>query len=410
LEFKVRASIPGFNTTKPKSRVTSYALGDETILFLEDTGRLLYLNPTAALVWKGLESGLTPGDVAEMLASISGRSIDEVSRDVLQFNTELDKAGALGSPILCPEEKTQATAIPRAPVVNELRGATLEDRTLRERTYCLADLHFKLRTPSAAIDESAHALLGHLTRTLSDSADVVLEVAMDRQDGCERWILLRDGKVVDECSDSTAIVPMLHANILLMAYFNSRCLAAVHAAAVTRQERCVLLPAISGSGKSTLTAALLAAGFGYCTDDLALLTGEPVRVRPVPTCLGLKRGSWNVLAERLPQIADLPIYLRPDGRTIRYLPPPPAALESGQSSYAVRSIVFPVYADGSSTRLRPLSSAEALSRLAEAGYDLPHRINTDIVETLIKWISDVPCFELHYSELDQAVDQILKLS
>ena len=39
----------------------------------------------------------------------------------------------------------------------------------------LVDLRFKLRTPSAAIDESAHALLGHLARPLSDSADVVLD-------------------------------------------------------------------------------------------------------------------------------------------------------------------------------------------------------------------------------------------
>jgi len=404
----VRTSVSGFNTTGLNSCVKTYALGDETILFLQDTGRLLCLNPTAALIWKGLESGLTLDNVAEMLASISGRGTDEIKRDVLRFNTELEKAGAFGSPTGYLEEKIQATAIPRAPVVDELQSATLEDHTHRERTYRLVDLNFKLRTPSAAIDEAAQALLGHLTRTLSDSAPVVLQVVMDRRDGGERWILLRDGKVADECSDSTSIVPMLHANLLVMAYLNSRCLAAVHAAAVTRRERCVLLPAISGSGKSTLTAALLAAGFGYCTDDLALLTGEPVRVRPVPTCLGLKRGSWNVLAERIPQIADLPIYLRPDGQTIRYLPPP--ALESEvQASYAVHCIVFPVYVKGSLIRLRPLSSAEGLSRLAEAGYDLPHRINTDIVETLIKWISNIPCFELHYSELDQAVDQILKL-
>ena len=81
----------------------------------------------------------------------------------------------------------------------------------------------------------------------------------------------------------------------------------------------MLLPAISGSGKSTLTAALLAAGFGYCTDDLALLTGEPVRIRPVPTCLGLKRGSWNILAERLPQITG-PSDLSQAGRADYPLP------------------------------------------------------------------------------------------
>jgi len=399
------------DSTRPSAFITTYPLGDETILFLEDTGQLLRLNPTAALVWKGLESGLTLDDVAGVLASISGRSTNETKRDVLQLNIELQEAGAVGSPILRLEAETQSNADPRTPIVYDHRVPKLEDRQDRERTYRLVDLGFKLRTPSAAIDESAHALLGHLARPTSDSADVVLDVIMDRRDGREHWILLRDGEVFDECSDSSGIVPMLHANTLLMAYLScSASMAAVHAAAVARGEQCVLLPAISGSGKSTLTAALLAAGFEYCTDDLALLTGDPVRVRGVPTCLGLKRGSWNILAERLPQITDLPICLRRDGQIIRYLPPPAATLQSGiQASYPVRSIVFPIYAEKSSVRLRPLSSAEGLSRLAEAGYDLPNRINTDVVEALIKWVSDVPCFELSYSKLDHAVDQILDL-
>ena len=61
------------------------------------------------------------------------------------------------------------------------------------------------------------------------------------------------------------------------------------------------------------------------------------------------------------------------------------------------------------SRHLPARELAGLRPLEFAGYDLPHRINADIVETLIKWISDIPCFELHYSELDQAVDQILKL-
>ena len=76
--------MSGFDSTRPNPCITTYALGHDTILFLEHTGQLLWLNPTAALVWKGLESGLTLDDVAGVLASISGSSTNEIRRDMLQ--------------------------------------------------------------------------------------------------------------------------------------------------------------------------------------------------------------------------------------------------------------------------------------------------------------------------------------
>ena len=54
----------------------------------------------------------------------------------------------------------------------------------------------------------------------------------------------------------------------------------LHAAAVERRRNAVLLPAPSGSGKSTLAAGLVAAGFGYLTDDVCAIDLETGRVRP----------------------------------------------------------------------------------------------------------------------------------
>ena len=178
-------------------------------------------------------------------------------------------------------------------------------------------------------------------------------------------------------------------------------MAALHAAAVTRGGDCIMMPATSGSGKTTLTAALLSHGFGYCTDDLALLTHEPVRIRPVPTCLGLKPGSWSVVDDVFPEIRQLPIYLRADGKQVRYLPPP--SMDGARDSYRARAIVFPAWSPGQTAEIRSISSVEGLSKLTASGYDLPNRINRDIVECLIRWISRLPCFELRYDAPGDAV-------
>jgi hypothetical protein len=180
-------------------------------------------------------------------------------------------------------------------------------------------------------------------------------------------------------------------------------MAAIHAAVVTRDENCILMPAPSGSGKTTLAAVLMASGFGYCADDLALLTNEPVRVRPVATSLGLKSGSWKIVGHLFPELSGLPEYRRDDGKRIKYLPPQNTRV---RDNYTPRCIIFPSREPGCQTELKDISSAEALTRLTEAGYDLPERINRDVVGSLIRWISQMPCFTLRFDSAEDAAREI----
>ena len=54
--------------TRKCDAVTTYELGNELVIFLEHTGELLRLNPTAAVVWKGLRSGMPSTEIVESLA------------------------------------------------------------------------------------------------------------------------------------------------------------------------------------------------------------------------------------------------------------------------------------------------------------------------------------------------------
>ncbi len=70
---------------------------------------------------------------------------------------------------------------------------------------------------------------------------------------------------------------------------------AIHAGAVYKDNRCLVLPGTSGKGKSTLTSWLLTNGFQYLTDELIFIDNAqkviPL-IRPVNLKVDNKHTSW----------------------------------------------------------------------------------------------------------------------
>jgi len=91
-----------------RTGVTGYELDDETVLFLEHTGELFRLNPTAALVWRGLKTGLSSRDIIDSLVQVVGGAATAVERDVAELMTGLRKVGVLGGPPVSDREPCAA--------------------------------------------------------------------------------------------------------------------------------------------------------------------------------------------------------------------------------------------------------------------------------------------------------------
>jgi len=389
------------------SGVSSYDFDDGAILFVEHTSELLRLNPTGAVIWHGLRAGLPFQEIVSSLVQVTGTPAVAIERDVAALIKDLEGVGALEANRLIRMNNSSITGkrnlTPKEPA-RRYACSHVRDHQSAERSYQLVDFRFRLRTPAGSIASEAARLFSHVHLSDSSGSGVIVELVEDGNG----WLLLYDDEVVDRCSSSGAVIPMLHANVLLTAYRTSGCMAALHAAAVIRNDTCVLMPGASGSGKTTLTAAAVAYGFQYCSDDLTLLTHEPVRIRPVPTCLGLKSGSWNVVAGLFPQIHELPTHVRADGKKIRYLPPGAGIAQTGDSC-AVTRLVFPIWTLGSTPTARKIGTAEALARLTASGYDLPNRINNEVVASLIRYISQMQCFELRYDFTEDAVRTLSNL-
>jgi hypothetical protein len=190
----------------------------------------------------------------------------------------------------------------------------------------------------------------------------------------------------------------------------SRDFCALHAGLVRRGERCLLLPGESGAGKSTLVAGLAASGFEIWGDDTAVLAADTLLARPVPCGIGLKPGSWPVLARgRFPRLAQAPVHIRPDGKRVRYLLPPGYAAADVSASAPVGWIVFPRFEADAHTELVELNKADALRRLLAGFVRLGDALDAVDVASLVRWIDGVGCFDLRLSSLDEAVELLERL-
>lgn len=144
---------------------------------------------------------------------------------------------------------------------------------------------------------------------------------------------------------------------------------ALHAAAVCRHGRAVLLSGPSGAGKSTLTLELMRQGCSFMSDEAVLLS--PEGLRGFPRAIVLKADDSTIggaIADRL------------------YCPPWEASLEVVTSSVEPAAVVLLVET-GAPTRLQRLAGASAFPYLLEQAF-----ASRRILRCLKQW---PPCCSEH---------------
>ncbi|MGI9320275.1 MAG: PqqD family peptide modification chaperone [Thiogranum sp.] len=384
--------------------VHSYLLGDELLLFSQRARAMFRLNPSAALIWFCCEEGLDRQAIIAELRQMFKLPAAQAEKDVDAVLTEWETRGLLAQDtetLPPPEERDELPSLREVPaptsVVKEYQ---------RERRYQMLGTVFRIRFSVPELEPVAQTVLAHLAVPDNQPFDVALDVQQDSL-GC---FLFCNGELVDHCTSEEELAPLLHGQALLNAYSRADCLTAIHAAAVSNGETCIVFPASSGSGKSTLTAALIASEFQYCTDELVLLKRRTHTIQAAAAGIGVKSDAWQVLQPLHPILKDLPTFLRQDAKQVRYLLPPKHLLANDTAQcYPVQSLVFPSYQPEQPTSLSRISPADALCRLTEAGYDMEGGLDTERVAELVSWIGGINCYELLVHDLQEAVSRIQDL-
>jgi len=75
---------------------------------------------------------------------------------------------------------------------------------------------------------------------------------------------------------------------------------AAHAGVVALKDRVIAIPGVSGAGKSTITAACLAAGFDYLSDEALCIEFDGQTIDPYPRPLQLHKAAFLALGLDVP--------------------------------------------------------------------------------------------------------------
>jgi hypothetical protein len=361
-------------------------LGDSWVLCQPDVDRLVVLNATGKTVWDLLGRGFGQQEIASAFAQHFGLPADRALRDVRMVIGGLEEAGFLARP---PGEAGTEGCSLSTPATGP---AIQSGANVHCGTFQFGDRRVQMHSTLADIGSAYFSRFRH--RALDDSVDAdVLEFS----GGPRGYRLTFQGAIAADVSSLAELIGRAHELFLSWEHPTIGFLAYFHAAAVSRGGQSVLLPGVSGTGKSTLTGYLAGHGFAYLGDDCVAMARGDWSLRPLPTCLSLKSGSWPILTALYPRLPDHPT-LQCHGRDVRYVEP-------GQAQHAGSApsvIMFPTYAKRGDTHLNALAPLQTMTRLLETNTDL-HRPATEatLVEFL-QFVEQTPAYELVYKDLPSA--------
>lgn len=356
-------------------RHISRAIGDDLIVTSKGAHRVFVLNPPAKFIWECLCSGISTSRIPDEMVNHFGIEPEIAIHDMRAILTEWRRAG------LVP---------PEAP----------------KQSYLLAGVLVTLYFSSATAQKVLRPLFKHL-----EIDDIVTraegpQVNFEIRDLPNAFEIISDGARIGAPHTVDDLLEMMTARFLDAVHEEAKIALSLHAAAIGIGGKCVLMPGRSGSGKSTLTAALVAAGHTYFTDDTAMLD-EAFQSIPLPSPLVLKGKKWPSLAPILPDISHLPVHVR-GGAEMRYWSPPNSRV--ARAPLPVSAIVFPTYRRYSPFHVEKLSASQSLERIVAASCMIRAPIDDGVLDELINWLEQVPSYAMTYGSLAEPMAFVVETS
>jgi hypothetical protein len=391
-------------TWQPPQHVSLHFVGEEGVLFDAASQRLYAVNTTAAFIWCCLEDRLAAPVIAERLQSTFKLDPSAAHTYVTEIVGRWSQLGLFASSKVDLPATSSELRLPERPSP----GRAAEWRALASWNIRLLDCEFRLRIMAPVALTRLRPVLEPLGSQLpSTDATHSFDIDVVREHGV---LSLRcGGQVLAECANASLLAPTVKVTLLRLALEHCEDYGAIHGAAIGRGDRCILFPGASGAGKSTLSAALVSAGYRLLGDDTIVLSYGELAARPVPFGICLKQGSVKLLSERFADLGKLPVHDRLDGKRVRYLVPPARQRATANARFRIGAIVVLNRQERGAAVRRPLGKADTLRRLMDGFCPLRGSLDRPEIERLVRWIDAVPCFELHYSDLDGAVAQVREI-
>jgi hypothetical protein len=350
------------------------SLGVRHLVFSEARQAIYELNELAAFVLKSLDAGMDVDAIAHELAETQ---LDPDHAESAVAAT-LDQLRLLGWGTALPRSR------PLPPPIERLARLALLIAGVRVHLFVSKDLVADAEAVfGALIDESHDTDLLLCARVVGSRVSV-----------------FSPGKPEWSCERSQ-FIPLLKAQLIDRVLACARYEVALHAAALVRDDRAVLLVGSPGAGKTTLAIALAKAGFEVLADDVVLLDQAGL-VRGLPLPFTAKASSWGLLSHYWPGIAEQPSHRRPDGQTLCYIPHTLADPRPRR----IGSVILLDRQDEALAGVEELDPTCALTALVADGATRDERLGPVGFTALVEGLREARCCRLTYSDPLQAVDAV----
>ena len=180
----------------------------------------------------------------------------------------------------------------------------------------------------------------------------------------------------------------------------------LHASAVERDGKALLMTGASGAGKSTLAALLMARGWRLMGDEFALVDPATGLIHGFPRLISLKNEAVPVVEAALPQARFGAVMTGTPKGTLRHLVPDARAIAAMAEPAAPALILFPRF--GFEAAERPVMPSEAFVRLTQASTNYVALAERGF-DALTRLVRDVPAQAIDYPDTGTAMKQIERL-
>jgi hypothetical protein len=385
----------GVSTTSLRDDTVSFhPVSGGAVLFNAVDGRLFALNPAAGMTWLCARDGLSPAE--STLALTNAFKVEPaVATDWFRSSTQMFKDLGLlaGADREDAGAQRAARETPAAPVSRRLQPEQGAD-------YRLFDQFVRVNAP-AELQASIDSLMGYLRvdpseRRGDEHAVLQIDIFARGDVACgDAWDVVADGQLELSC-EAASVVAEVERLVTQAVVPATPHLLTLHAAAVQRDGRTLLLTGPSGSGKTTLSVALAKAGWSFGSDEIVLLDRIfDLRPLPLPPCI--KADNFPLIGTWFADLRNAPEHSR-YGKTIKYLPIKPWPLVAGTVV-----VVFPRHDPDSAGHIQSLDTFSGLERLLAQCVFVPPGFRHDDVAQLLRWHDRLSYLEITYRDCDTAL-------
>ena len=169
----------------------------------------------------------------------------------------------------------------------------------------------------------------------------------------------------------------------------------LHASAVARDGRAVILSGESGSGKSTLAALLGEDGWRLMGDEFTLIDPAGGDAFAFPRAVSLKNEAIAAVAARVDAARMGPLLAGTPKGDIRHLIPRPEAIAAMHEPACPALLLFPRF--GGEAAVEPMGEGEAFVRLTEASTNYV-ALGEAGFAALTRLVRETPAFGISYPD------------